>query len=318
MDALDKSKEIGAHQLIADLSEAVPNNRKRSHEDESKLIIDEVYVSEQKNVNKSHDKKEFDNVDIIDLIDDEEGEFFFGITELSENNTDELQIKLLKWQQHMLKKLESGTYPTSQNIHKLFAASSVFYFQQKTEDTYINFLTSCETAEIKSLVNSHFEHIRISDELEKYIKEYSISQNGCTNKTFRLLEEISVETKASKLRKSPAGDEEKKFNWDIYRASIHAKDAIANDIKKFNIQPSSRKKLAIFINGYKMVICVMKLQYPGIYLMVEMANCTISNSVRELESIMKLHQTLMSIKENRIDYLVEAGYSTPIRTNHLD
>ncbi|CAJ0768038.1 16556_t:CDS:2 [Entrophospora sp. SA101] len=295
MDALDKSKEIGAHQLIADLSEAVPNNRKRSHEDESKLIIDEVYVSEQKNVNKSHDKKEFDNVDIIDLIDDEEGEFFFGITELSENNTDELQIKLLKWQQHMLKKLESGTYPTSQNIHKLFAASSVFYFQQKTEDTYINFLTSCETAEIKSLVNSHFEHIRISDGIK-----------------------ISVETKASKLRKSPAGDEEKKFNWDIYRASIHAKDAIANDIKKFNIQPSSRKKLAIFINGYKMVICVMKLQYPGIYLMVEMANCTISNSVRELESIMKLHQTLMSIKENRIDYLVEAGYSTPIRTNHLD
>nr|CAG8512445.1 9022_t:CDS:2 [Entrophospora candida] len=50
MDALDKSKEIGAHQPIADLSEAVPNNRKRSHEDESKSIIDEVCVSKQKDL----------------------------------------------------------------------------------------------------------------------------------------------------------------------------------------------------------------------------------------------------------------------------
>nr|CAG8544724.1 14975_t:CDS:2 [Entrophospora candida] len=38
MDALDKSKEIGAHQPIADLSEA------------SKSIIDEVCVSKQKDL----------------------------------------------------------------------------------------------------------------------------------------------------------------------------------------------------------------------------------------------------------------------------
>ncbi|CAI2189770.1 9995_t:CDS:2, partial [Funneliformis geosporum] len=418
IDILDKSREIVVNQLIVDLSEAVPSNEKRPHEDEmensskkSKSIIDnkfEVFVSEQKDfyVNKSHDKKEFGNCDIIDLTIDEEeenGEIFFDITELSlmqekvqkaiENNTDELKIKLLRWQQLMLKKLDSGTnFPTSQNIHKLLAASSVFYFQQNAEHTYIDCLTPYEIAEIKSLVNPHFEHVGFSDdiklfkfrrdaleELEKYIKECSISQNGYINKTFfRLLEEyvlwnplidmkklneanyivdylgpifnktihyfnyvnthswISIESKASKLRKSLADsripdymlknqkntcssvflevtspkreDEEKKINCDIYRASIHAKDAIDYDIKKFNIQPSSGKKLAIFINGYKMVVCVMKLQYPGIYLMVEVANCIISNSVRELESIMKLHQTLMSIRENAIDYLDEAGY----------
>ncbi|CAG8625511.1 11215_t:CDS:10 [Funneliformis mosseae] len=427
---LDKSREIGEQQLILDLYEAAPSNIKRSQEDEveksskkSKSIINnkhEEFVFEQKDldVNESHDKNEFDNVDLIDLI-DEEGELFFGITELSliqekvqkaiDNCTDELQIKLLKWQQHMLKKLESGTHcPTSQNIHKLLATSSVFYFQQKVEHAYIDFLTPYEIAAIKSLVNSDFEQIGTSDdiklfvkenkkkfrrdaleELETYIKECSINQNGCINKTFfKLLEEyvlwnplidmkklnesiyivdylgpifnktihyfnyvtthswISVESKASKLRKSPADgripdymlhnqkntrtsvflevtspkreDEEKKINWNIYRASIHAKDAIDYDIKKFNIQPSSGKKLAIFINGYKMVVCVMKLQYPGIYLMVEVANCTIPNSVRQLESIMKLHQTLISIKENAIDYLEEDGYSTPTSTNYLD
>ncbi|CAG8734197.1 11487_t:CDS:2, partial [Funneliformis caledonium] len=385
---LDKSREIGEQQLILDLSEAAPSNIKRSQEDEveksskkSKSIINnkhEEFVFEQKNldVNESHDKNEFDNVDLIDLI-DEEGELFFEITELSliqekvqkaiENCTDELQIKLLKWQQHMLKKLESGTHcPTSQNIHKLLATSSVFYFQQKVEHAYIDFLTPYEIAAIKSLVNSDFEQIGTSDdiklfveenkkkfrrdaleELETYIKECSINQNGCINKTFfKLLEEISVESKASKLCKSPADgripdymlhnqkntrtsvflevtspkreDEEKKINWDIYRASIHAKDAIDYDIKKFNIQPSSGKKLAIFINGYKMVVCVMKLQYPGIYLMVEVANCTIPNSVRQLESIMKLHQTLISIKENAIDYLEEDGYSIPTSTNYFD
>nr|CAG8667726.1 4465_t:CDS:2 [Entrophospora candida] len=431
IDVLDKSREVGAHQIIVDLSEAVSSNRKRSHEDEvketskkSKSVIDnkhEACVYEQKDldVKESYDKNEFDDVNIIDLIEEEEGELFFGITELSliqekvqkaiKNNTDELQIKLLKWQQYMLKKLEFGTHcPTSQNIHKLLAVSSVFYFKQEAEDAYIDFLTPYEISEIKSLINPHFEHIGVSDdiklfveenkrkfrrdaleELEIYIKKCSINQNGCINKTFfRLLEEyvlwnpsidmkklneaiyivdylgpifnktihyfnyvtthswISVESKASKLRKSPADgripdymlhnqkntrtsvflevtspkreDEEKKINWDIYRASIHAKDAIDYDIKKFNIQPSSGKKLAIFINGYKMVVCVMKLQYSGIYLMVEVANCTISNSVRELESIMKLHQTLMSIRENAIDYLDEAGHSTPIRTNYLD
>nr|CAG8514377.1 6605_t:CDS:2 [Entrophospora candida] len=103
---------------------------------------------------------------------------------------------------------------------------------------------------------------------------------------------ISVESKASKLCKSPADaasprheDEEKKINGDIYRASIHAKDAI---------------------------------MYSGIYLMVEVVNCTIQNSVSELESIMKLHQTLISIRGAAIDYLNEAGYSTSIRTKHLD
>ncbi|CAJ0843440.1 2334_t:CDS:2 [Entrophospora sp. SA101] len=213
--------------IISDLSEAVPNNRKRSHEDESKSIIDGICVSEQKDldVNKSHDKNEFDNVDIIDLIDDEE-----GITELSliqekvqkaiENSTDELQIKLLKLQQHMLKKLESGTHcPTNQNIHKLFAASSVFYFQQKTDDTYINFLTPYETAEIKSFVNSHFEHIGISDGIKLFVEEnkklneaiYIVDYlEPIFNKTIHYFNYVTThswigaESKASNLHKSPA------------------------------------------------------------------------------------------------------------------
>ncbi|CAJ0762438.1 23244_t:CDS:2, partial [Entrophospora sp. SA101] len=100
----------------------------------SKSIIDGICVSEQKDldVNKSHDKNEFDNVDIIDLIDDEE-----GITELSL-----IQEKSL-----------------------------VHIVQQITDDTYINFLTPYETAEIKSFVNSHFEHIGISDGIKLFVEE---------------------------------------------------------------------------------------------------------------------------------------------------
>ncbi|CAJ0626212.1 15432_t:CDS:2 [Entrophospora sp. SA101] len=52
--------------------------------------------------------------------------------------------------------------------------------------------------------------------------------------------------------------------------------------------------------------------------MVGVVNCTIQNSVSELESIMKLHQTLISIRGAAIGCLNEAGYSTSIRTKHLD
>ncbi|CAG8572674.1 3607_t:CDS:2 [Paraglomus occultum] len=155
---------------------------------------------------------------------------------------------------------------------------------------------------------------------------------------------ISVESNPSKLRKSPASgrvpdymlhnkdntrtavylevtsprreSDDVKIHWDIYRGSIHAKDSVDFDIKKYNIQPSSGKKIIIFIKGYKMVVCVMKLQYPGIYLLVEVADCTIPKSIRDLEHIMKLHQILISIRENAIDYLDESGNVTPDHTNY--
>jgi len=100
-------------------------------------------------------------------------------------------------------------------------------------------------------------------------------------------------------------DDNIKIHWDIYRGSIHAKDSVDFDIKKYNIQPSSGKKIVIFINGYKMVVCVMKLQYPGIYLLVEVADCIIPKSIRELEHIMRLHQILISIRVKNLIFSLQ-------------
>jgi len=91
-------------------------------------------------------------------------------------------------------------------------------------------------------------------------------------------------------------DEEHKVYWDIYRGSIHAKDSIDFDIKQREMHPDETNQIVIFINGHKMEVCVMTLYYPGIYLLVEVESCTIPKTVRDLGSLIKLHQILMSIR----------------------
>ncbi|CAG8621454.1 1538_t:CDS:2 [Ambispora gerdemannii] len=65
-----------------------------------------------------------------------------------------------------------------------------------------------------------------------------------------------------------------------------------------------------------MEVCVMTLYYPGIYLLVEVESCTIPKTVRDLESIIKLHQVFMSIRENAIDLLSERFHTTPLQANY--
>ncbi|CAJ0823877.1 6330_t:CDS:2 [Entrophospora sp. SA101] len=54
----------------------------------------------------------------------------------------------------------------------------------------------------------------------------------------------------------------------------------------------------------------MELYMPGIYLMMEISKCQIPKSVQNLEDVMRIHQLLMSTKENAISYL-EDSYTTP-------
>ncbi|CAG8804480.1 3232_t:CDS:2, partial [Cetraspora pellucida] len=113
-------------------------------------------------------------------------------------------------------------------------------------------------------------------------------------------------------------NEEPKVYWDIYRDAIHAKDAIDYDINQRNIQPDESKRIIIFINGFKMTVCVMKLHSSGIYLLVEVASCTIPKTARDLEQIMILYQILMSIRDVAVDVLGERSCTTPLQANYKD
>ncbi|CAG8786904.1 25460_t:CDS:2, partial [Dentiscutata erythropus] len=113
-------------------------------------------------------------------------------------------------------------------------------------------------------------------------------------------------------------NEEPKVYWDIYRGAIHAKDAIDYDINQRNIQPDESKRIIIFINGFKMTVCVMKLHSSGIYLLVEVASCTIPKTARDLEQIMILYQILMSIRDVAVDVLGERSCTTPLQANYKD
>ncbi|CAG8823272.1 27814_t:CDS:2, partial [Gigaspora margarita] len=113
-------------------------------------------------------------------------------------------------------------------------------------------------------------------------------------------------------------NEEPKVYWDIYRGAIHAKDAIDCDINQQEIQPDEAKRIIIFINGFKMTVCVMELHSPGIYLLVEVALCTIPKTARDLNQIMILYQILMSIRDVAVDVLDMRSCTTPLQENYKD
>ncbi|CAG8503933.1 7059_t:CDS:2 [Scutellospora calospora] len=317
-----------------------------------------------------------------------------------------LDIKLLKWQQHTLQQLSNGIgYPSKQNIHNILGASSIFYFQQKNEQSYGDFLASDELLAIWSRVKSKFKKLAIPEEIIEFVKERkksfqqdsletierSLRQNSTalsgdllTRAFFKLLEEcilwefstnvdeltegtfvtdfiaplfnktvhyfnyttshswIDVESKASKLRRgygrcpdyklnnkdgtrtgvlaevtSPKRkNDESKIYWDIYRGAINAKDEIDQDIKQNEICPDEAKRIIIFIVGFKMSVCILDLLSPGIYILAEVDSLIIPKTVRNPESIMKLYQILMSIRDNAVDILGDRSCTTPLQTNY--
>ncbi|CAG8458145.1 8625_t:CDS:10 [Funneliformis mosseae] len=343
------------------------------------------------------DKPEIDNGKFKENY-DEETELFFEssnistvqelVTESITNATEELVVKLLRWQENNLKQLCHGVHrPEEQNINNLLSVSSIFYFRQQNEQSYLGFLTVNEISKIRSGVISKFvkittPHELISfvdenkkkfqrdsqEEIARFIKLSAVKQNeqngsllnetffrlleGCAtwnpsvdvnkmnegtfivdyigplfNKTIHYFNYVTIHSwidtvsDASKLRRvtSPKRrDEEHKGYWDIYRGSIHAKDSIDFDIKHREMQPDETNQIVIFNNGHKMEVCVMTLYYPGIYLLVEVESCTIPKTVRDLGSLIKLHQILMSIRENAIDLLGERSRTTPLQTNYSE
>ncbi|CAG8762457.1 44059_t:CDS:2, partial [Gigaspora margarita] len=347
---------------------------------------------------------------------DEKTELFFKpsdistikeiVTESIISTSEELVVKLLRWQQSNLEQICHGVHiPEEQNIYHLLSVSSIFYFQQRNEQSYLDFLTENEISKVRSDIISKFVKITTpqelinfvnenkkkfqrdsQEEISRFIKLSAMKYNGnLLNETFfNLLEEcatwnplvdtnkmnegtfivdyigplfnktihyfnyvtihswIDTESEASKSRRgrsrvpdymlknkdetcvgvfcevtSPKRqDEEHKIYWDIYRGSIHAKDSIDLNIKQREMHPNETNQIVIFINGHKMEVCVMILYCPGIYLLVEVESCTIPKTVRDLESLIKLHQVLISIRENAIDLLGERYNTTPLQTNY--
>ncbi|CAG8529332.1 122_t:CDS:10, partial [Cetraspora pellucida] len=234
-----------------------------------------------------------------------------------------LDIKLLKWQQHTLQQLSSGIcHPSKQNIHNILGASSIFYFQQKNEQGYSDFLTSDESLAIWSRVTSKFKKLSIPEEIIEFVKK---QKKSFQQDSLETIERIDVESKASKLRRgygrcpdyklnnkdgtrtgvlaevtSPKrkGDEPKIY-WDIYRGAINAKDEIDQDIKQNEICPDEAKRIIIFIVGFKMSVCILGLLSPGIYILAEVDSLIIPKT------------------DNALDILGDRICTTPPQTNYL-
>ncbi|KAF0425172.1 hypothetical protein F8M41_006353 [Gigaspora margarita] len=271
---------------------------------------------------------------------EEESVLLFEPSELStirkmvtetEKISDGWEVKLLKWQQHSINQLDHGIqYPSKRNIHCILVASSIFYFKEENEQVYYGFLIADKIADIQSHLISKFKMIEIPNGVKEFVRE---------------IKRIDVPSNASKLRRGHRGqapdyklnnkngtrtavfsevtspkrqNEEPKVYWDIYRGATHAKDAIGYDISQYNIRPDETKRIIIFINGFKMTVCVMKLHSSGIYLLVKVASCTISKTARDLEQIMIFYQILMSIRDVAVDVLDERSCTMPLQVNYKE
>ncbi|CAH1758003.1 4844_t:CDS:2 [Entrophospora sp. SA101] len=177
--------------------------------------------------------------------------------------------------------------------------------QNKNQDL----LTDHEFSELKSHMMSKFEFIGITEEIKQFvadnkrkfkmdsideiqqiiIKEHGKCQSNLINQTFfKLLDEYILwdnGTKTSIFTEITGPWKQNckiKPYWDIYREGIHAKDAIDSDIRKNkSLKPDETKKSSFLLM-----------------------------SVQNLEDVMRIHQLLMSTKENAISYL-EDSYTTP-------
>ncbi len=94
------------------------------------------------------------------------------ITESIANTTEELVVKLLRWQQNNLKQLHHGIHrPEEQNINKLLSVSSIFYFRKQNEQSYLDFLTANDISKIRSGIISKFVKITTPHELISFVDE---------------------------------------------------------------------------------------------------------------------------------------------------
>ncbi|CAG8601753.1 3652_t:CDS:2, partial [Acaulospora colombiana] len=127
------------------------------------------------------DRPEIDNIRFEENY-DEETELFFKssdistikeiVTESMISTTDELVIKLLRWQQSNLEQICHGIHiPEEQNIHHLLSVSSIFYFQQRNEQSYLDFLSENEISKIRSDIISKFVKITTPQELINFMNE---------------------------------------------------------------------------------------------------------------------------------------------------
>ncbi|CAG8664543.1 12213_t:CDS:2, partial [Cetraspora pellucida] len=67
------------------------------------------------------------------------------------STANESVVKLLRWQQSNLEQICHGVHiPKEQNIYHLLSVSSIFYFQQRNEQSYLDFLTENEISKIRS------------------------------------------------------------------------------------------------------------------------------------------------------------------------
>jgi hypothetical protein len=58
-----------------------------------------------------------------------------------EKCSEDLDHKLLRWQQQILQNLSNGICPSKENIYCMLGVSSIFYVQWKDEQSYTDFLT---------------------------------------------------------------------------------------------------------------------------------------------------------------------------------
>ncbi|CAG8621470.1 1539_t:CDS:2, partial [Ambispora gerdemannii] len=158
---------------------------------------------------------------------------------LEKNYDEETEL----WQQNNLKQLCHGVqHPEEQNINNLLSVPSIFYFQQRNEQPYLDFLTANEITNIRSSIISEFVKVVTPDELIDFVKENkkkfqrdsleeiarfiklsSVKQNGSLlNETFfRLLEECATWNSSVDVSKVNEGTFIIDYIGPLFNKTIH-------------------------------------------------------------------------------------------------
>lgn len=94
------------------------------------------------------------------------------VAETIKRSIDSWEVKLLKWQQHILNQLVHGTqYTSMQNIDEILCVSSIFRFSRENEHTYTDFLATDEIANIRLCILSEFEILEIPKGIKEFVEE---------------------------------------------------------------------------------------------------------------------------------------------------
>ncbi|CAG8815640.1 15748_t:CDS:10, partial [Gigaspora margarita] len=153
------------------------SEQESDHEPEKRIRITQPELQPHRASKNRDDRPEIDNENY-----DEKTELFFKpsdistikgiVTESIISTTDELVVKLLRWQQSNLEQICHGVHiPEEQNIYHLLSVSSIFYLQQRNEQSYLGFLTENEISKIRSDIISKFVKITTPQELINFVSE---------------------------------------------------------------------------------------------------------------------------------------------------